>query len=83
MFADAEDVTVEFEVIAKGTSTPEATVTPPADKNADKNTDKNADTGKKSVKTGDKVNIGMVVMIMLDTALAGVYLTLRRRKIKK
>ena len=75
MFADAEDVTVEFEVIAKGTSTPEATVTPPADKNAD--------TGKKSVKTGDKVNIGMVVMIMLDTALAGIYLTLRIRKIKK
>ncbi len=75
MFTDAEDVTVEFEVTAKGkTTTPEATVTPPAD---------NTNTGKKSVKTGDNMNVGMVVMIMIDTALAGIYLTFKRRKIKK
>ena len=75
MFTDAEDVTVEFEVTAKGKSTtPEATVTPPAD---------NTNTGKKSVKTGDNMNVGMVVMIMIDTALAGIYLTFKRRKIKK
>ncbi|MBQ7707316.1 MAG: LPXTG cell wall anchor domain-containing protein [Lachnospiraceae bacterium] len=82
MFTDAEDVTVEFEVTAKGKSTtPETTVTPPTDNNANNNAD-NTNTGKKSVKTGDNMNVGMVVMIMIDTALAGIYLTLRKRRNK-
>lgn len=32
--------------------------------------------------TGDKINIGVIVMLMIDSALAGLYLTLRRRLTK-
>ena len=33
----------------------------------------------KAPATGDKINIGMIVMLMIDCVMAGVYLTLRRR----
>ena len=40
-----------------------------------------ADT-KNTPDTGDKMNIGLVVMLMLSSGLAAIYLTLRRKRIK-
>ena len=49
----------------------------------------NADTPKAEAKntdnkisTGDKINIGIIVMLMIDSAMAALYLTLRRKMIK-
>ena len=36
----------------------------------------------KAPTTGDKMNIGVIVMLMIDSVLAGLYLTLRRRLMK-
>ena len=40
-----------------------------------------ADTPKAPT-TGDKINLGAIVMLMIDSAMAGLYLTLRRRLMK-
>ena len=40
-----------------------------------------ADTPKAPT-TGDKINLGVIVMLMIDSAMAGLYLTLRRRLMK-
>ena len=40
-----------------------------------------ADTPKAPT-TGDKINLGVIVMLMIDSALAGLYLTLRRKMTK-
>ena len=40
-----------------------------------------ADTPKAPT-TGDKINLGVIVMLMIDSALAGLYLILRRRLMK-
>ena len=40
-----------------------------------------ADTPKAPT-TGDKINLGVIVMLMIDSAMAGLYLTLRRRSMK-
>ncbi|MBR1815584.1 MAG: InlB B-repeat-containing protein [Lachnospiraceae bacterium] len=54
-----------------------------------KTPDTQADTGKtttaapndnKGMSTGDKVNLAVVIMLMLDSAMAALYLSLRRRK---
>ena len=49
----------------------------------------NADTSKAEVKntdnkisTGDKMNIGIIIMLMVDSAMAALYLTLRKKMIK-
>ena len=34
------------------------------------------------VSTGDKINIGVIVMLMMDSAMAALYHTLRRRLMK-
>ena len=38
----------------------------------------NTNKGNK-ISTGDKINIGVIVMLMMDSVMAGVYLTLRRK----
>ena len=40
-----------------------------------------ADTPKAPT-TGDKINLGVIVMLMIDSAMAGLYLTLRRKTTK-
>ena len=40
-----------------------------------------ADTPKAPT-TGDKINLGVIIMLMIDSAMAGLYLTLRRRLMK-
>ena len=40
-----------------------------------------ADTPKAPT-TGDKINLGAIIMLMIDSAMAGLYLTLRRRLMK-
>ena len=35
-----------------------------------------------AISTGDKINIGLIVMLMIDSVMAALYLTLRRRMIK-
>ena len=36
----------------------------------------------KAPTTGDKINLGVIVMLMIDSVMAGLYLTLRRRLMK-
>ncbi|MBQ9199152.1 MAG: hypothetical protein IJ141_03160, partial [Lachnospiraceae bacterium] len=40
-----------------------------------------ADTPKAPT-TGDKINLGVIIMLMIDSAMAGLYLTLRRKMTK-
>lgn len=52
------------------------------DKKQDTPTTDTKNTDTKAPKTGDKINMGVIVMIMIDSAMAALYLTLSRRKIK-
>ncbi len=79
MFDDADEVTVPFEISAKAKQddNKQTTVDTPTTKN---------DTPKKDTPkaptTGDKINIGVIVMLMIDSSLAALYLTLKRKQIK-
>ena len=79
MFDDADEVTVSFEISAKAKQddNKQTTVDTPTTKN---------DTPKKDTPkaptTGDKINIGVIVMLMIDSSLAALYLTLKRKQIK-
>ena len=79
MFDDADEVTVSFEISAKAKQddNKQTTVDTPTTKN---------DTPKKDTPkaptTGDKINLGVIVMLMIDSAMAGLYLTLRRKMTK-
>ena len=79
MFDDADEVTVSFEISAKAKQddNKQTTVDTPTTKN---------DTPKKDTPkaptTGDKINMGIIVMLMIDSTLAALYLTLKRKQIK-
>ena len=79
MFDDADEVTVSFEISAKAKQddNKQTTVDTPTTKN---------DTPKKDTPkaptTGDKINMGIIVMLMIDSSLAALYLTLKRKQIK-
>ena len=72
MFDDGDDVTVKFTVAAKAADV--ETKTTEAKTTETKKTD--------SPKTGDNSNIPLAFMLMLDSAMAAIYLTLRRREEK-
>ena len=57
--------------------TPTASETPKSDVSKTENTNKD-----NKISTGDKMHIGIVVMLMMDSAMAALYLTLRRRLLK-
>ena len=79
LFDDGDDVTVSFEISAKAKQddNKQTTVDTPTTKN---------DTPKKDTPkaptTGDKINMGIIVMLMIDSTLAALYLTLKRKQIK-
>ena len=64
------ETSVTTEVTTETSDVPEANVETPK-----------SDTPKAPT-TGDKINIGVIVMLMIDSVLAGLYLTLRRRLMK-
>ena len=72
MFDDGDDVTVKFTVAAKAADV--ETKTTEAKTTETKKTD--------SPKTGDNSNIPLAFMLMLYSAMAAIYLTLRRREEK-
>ena len=72
MFDDGDDVTVKFTVAAKAADV--ETKTTEAKTTETKKTD--------SPKTGDNSNIPLAFMLMLYSAMAAIYFTLRRREEK-
>ena len=75
-FTDGDDVTVSFKISSKAKQD---------DNNKEtevKKPDNNANNNKKAIDTGDKMNIRFVVMLMLSSGLAALYLTLRKKMIK-
>lgn len=89
LFDDGDDVTVSFEILAKAKQddNKQTTVdTPTTNNDTPKAETKKTDTTKKDTPkaptTGDKINIGVIVMLMIDSVMAGLYLTIRRRLMK-
>ena len=88
MFDDGDDVTVKFTIAAKAeekkadveTKTTEAKTTEA--KTADVETKTTEAKKTESPKTGDNSNIPLAFMLMLDSAMVAIYLTLRRREEK-
>ena len=72
----------------KKQDTPATADTPKQDTPATVDTPKaevtNTDNANKDnkISTGDKMNIGIIIMLMVDSAMAAFYLTLRKKKIK-
>ena len=89
LFDDGDDVTVSFEILAKAKQddNKQTTVdTPTTNNDTPKAETKKTDTTKKdspkAPTTGDKINMGIIVMLMIDSTLAALYLTLKRKQIK-
>ncbi|MBO6114831.1 MAG: Ig-like domain-containing protein [Lachnospiraceae bacterium] len=94
LFDDGDDVTVSFEILAKAKQddNKQTTVDTPTTNNDTPKADtpkaetKKTDTTKKDTPkaptTGDKINMGIIVMLMIDSTLAALYLTLKRKQIK-
>ena len=77
---------VNVDVPETKVETPEAKVeTPETNVETQKSDTPKTETTKKdnnTLTTGDKMHIGIIVLLMLDSAMAGLYLTLRRKMIK-
>ena len=84
LFDDGDDVTVSFEISAKAKQddNKQTTVDTPTTKNDTPKKDTPKKDTPKAPTTGDKINMGIIVMLMIDSCLAALYLTLKRKQIK-
>ena len=84
LFDDGDDVTVSFEISAKAKQddNKQTTVDTPTTKNDTPKADTSKKDTPKAPTTGDKINMGIIVMLMIDSTLAALYLTLKRKQIK-
>ena len=67
--------------VTDNSTTPATVVTDKTNDTTNSTTTASSDKAK-SPTTGDKMNIVVIVMLMIDTAFAAIYLTLRKKKIK-
>ncbi|MBQ7707579.1 MAG: InlB B-repeat-containing protein, partial [Lachnospiraceae bacterium] len=82
---DTDTVTADMKLFAKwvkkaDSTTPATPATTQTVTPAATNTTPAADTTKKSVDTGDHSHVAVAIMLMIDSVLAAVYLTLLKRK---
>lgn len=80
IYKDVKDATDDKKQDTPSTvDTPTTKVDTPTTSDTPKTEAKNTDN---KISTGDKINIGVIVMLMIDSAMAALYLTLRRKMIK-
>ncbi|MBR1816486.1 MAG: InlB B-repeat-containing protein [Lachnospiraceae bacterium] len=82
---DTNKITSDIKLFAKWTKKTEPAKVDVPETKVD-TPEANVETSKvdvpKAPATGDKINIGIIVMLMMDSAMAALYLTLRRRMLK-